>query len=321
MPHDFHRPVLADAVVAWARGPLAEPGEPARGIYVDVTCGGGGHAARLLDALRPRRAVLLDRDPAALHHARARLAPFSDRIPLDFIHAPFAQIDAVLDDLDLAAVDLVLADLGVSSHQLDTPGRGFSFQADAPLDMRMDPSTGPTAADLVAEASYEDLVRILRRYGEEPDAAAIARAIVRTRPTTTGALVRVVESALGPRRRARRRHLATRTFQALRIAVNRELEQLDALLDRAPGRLAWGGRLLAITYHSLEDRRVKRCFRRLSAPPRLPRKLPVRSNDRPRPSFVVPREARSGVIPEPGEVAKNPRARSARLRVLERRCA
>ncbi|RMG98159.1 MAG: 16S rRNA (cytosine(1402)-N(4))-methyltransferase RsmH [Deltaproteobacteria bacterium] len=223
-----------------------------------------------------------------------------------------------MDRLGVAEADFVLADLGVSSHQLDTPQRGFSFRANAALDMRMDPTQAPTAADLLAAISEDELARLLARYGEEPHARAIARAIVRDRPKTTFDLVRAVESAVPPRARPQGKHVATRTFQALRIAVNRELEQLDDFLATVPERLAPGGRLCVITYHSLEDRRVKRRFRELSRPPDLPRHLPVPDAERPRPRFAVPAAARRGCTPSAEEIAANPRARSARLRILER---
>jgi len=328
-----HVTVLADEVCAALRPALGEwgsgaPGEPPEAgapggprVLVDATAGLGGHTAALLATTRPTRAVLLDRDAHALARARARLA--ATPCPIDFVHAGFAGLAEELARLALPAVAAIVADLGVSSMQLDEPERGFSFRADGPLDMRMDPSRGATAAELLAELDAARLTRILREYGEEPEAPRIATAVVKARPTTTRGLAEVVTAATSARQRrklAGRIHPATRTFQALRIAVNDELGQLDRFLTDAPSLLGVGGRLAVITFHSLEDRRVKRRWRALSRPPEPPAHLPLRERELPRPRFSIPAGHAGGVTPGPAELESNPRARSARLRVLER-CA
>jgi 16S rRNA (cytosine1402-N4)-methyltransferase len=319
-----HVTVLAEEVCAALRPPLGEPGPgmpDAARILVDATAGLGGHTAALLATTRPTRAILLDRDPHALRLARARLthAP----CPIDFVHAGFATIAEVLAGLAIHEVAAIVADLGVSSMQLDRPERGFSLRADGPLDMRMDPSRGPTAAELLAAIDVERLTRILREHGEEPEAARIAAAIVKARPTTTRGLAEVVTAATSARQRrklAGRIHPATRTFMALRIEVNDELGQLDRFLADAPSLLVVGGRVAVITFHSLEDRRVKRRWRALARPPEPPAHLPLRELELPRPRFSVPPGYAGGVTPGPAELESNPRARSARMRVLER-CA
>jgi 16S rRNA (cytosine1402-N4)-methyltransferase len=268
------------------------------GRYVDGTVGLGGHAEELLRRSAPDgRLLALDRDPAALAHARARLAPFGDRVRFergDFREAP-AHVGA-------ESVDGVLVDLGVSSMQLDDASRGFSFSSEGPLDMRMDPEQETTAASLVNRLPERELADVIYRWGEEHRSRRIARAIVerrRARPfTTTTELAEVVRRAAG---RSRRPGLdpATLTFQALRIEVNRELEGLGAALEGLAGLLAPGGRLAAIAFHSLEDREVKQTFRALASRGyRLLTKKPVRPGDE--------------------ETRRNPRARSARLRAIER---
>jgi 16S rRNA (cytosine1402-N4)-methyltransferase len=261
----------------------------------------------------------LDRDPDALRIARTRLARFEP--PIEFVRAPFSTLAAALSDRGISQVSAIVADLGVSSLQLDSPQRGFSFRHDGPLDMRMDPQAGLSAADLLATIDVPELTRVLRDFGEEPDAGRIARAIVAARPRTTGELTRVVEQAMSaPQRRklGLRIHPATRTFQALRIRVNAELEQLDRFLADAPGLLTPGGRLAVITFHSLEDRPVKQRFRALGKGPELPPHLPLRAQELPQPEFRIPRGYAAGMTPSEDERATNPRARSARLRVLER---
>lgn len=313
-----HVTVLAEEVCAALRPALDGSGPRA---LVDATTGLGGHTAALLAVTRPTRAILLDRDADALARARVRLhdAP----CPIDFVHAGFAGLAEVLERLGIREVAAIVADLGVSSMQLDEPERGFSFRADGPLDMRMDPSRGATAAELLAEIDTGRLTRILREHGEEPEAARIAAAIVKARPTTTRGLADVVTAAISARARrklAGRIHPATRTFMALRIEVNDELGQLERFLAAAPSLLMVGGRLAVITFHSLEDRRVKRCFRALGRPPEPPAHLPLRERELPRPGFAIPPGYGSGVTPGPAELDVNPRSRSARLRVLER-CA
>ena len=267
---------------------------------VDATVGTGGHAEALLNATEARL-IGLDRDPAAIAVARDHLARFGARVSLH--HADFAAIDEVLARTGDDHVEAILADLGMSSLALDDPSRGFSFRFDGPLDMRMNPEQALTAADIVNGESEAELARILYEYGEERASRRIARTIVNAREhsriSTTGELRRIAERVLGWRQRGRV-HPATRTFQALRIAVNRELESLATLLDRAPMRLAAGGRMAVLAYHSLEDRAVKNRIRELGETAEFT--LPVRKAIRP-----------GGV-----EIAQNPRARSARLRCVER---
>ncbi len=304
----------------WAAVQLyARPEDGDVGVLVDATVGLGGHTAALLHAARPARVIVFDQDPQALERAAKRLADVP--CPVEFVHAGFARIAAVLEARGIDQVAAIIADLGVSSMQLDQPERGFSFRADGPLDMRMDPLRGRTAAQLLAEIDVERLSRILREYGEEPHARRIAAAVVAARPRTTQALADAVLEALdGKARRIRggKIHPATRTFMALRIEVNDEMGQLDRFLADAPERLTVGGRLAVITFHSLEDRRVKRRWRALSRPSSPPAHLPLTERELPRPRFGIPAGFAGGVTPGPDERHRNPRARSARLRVLER---
>jgi 16S rRNA (cytosine1402-N4)-methyltransferase len=275
---------------------------PSRGgLFVDCTVGLGGHTRALLEA-GASRILGLDRDAAALRLAGAALAGFGDRVEL--VHADYRDLPRVLDERGLAGVDGALADLGVSSMQLDAEGRGFSFRRDEPLDMRMDQSQGPTVADLVATMDEESLANVIFQYGEERYSRRIARAIVTARETdairTTGALAQIVRRAI-PRRGYQRIDPATRTFQALRIWVNRELENLDRFLQDAARRLLGGARLAVITFHSLEDRIVKHAFRALERSEAALRILTKRPT-----------------VPGDDEVDHNPRARSAKLRAIER---
>lgn len=290
----LHEPVMVQEV-----GELMLANRPA--LIVDATLGAGGHAEALLEHSACERLVGIDRDARALAAAAARLAHFGDRVVLR--QADFAALDSVLDQLGIGAVGALLADLGMSSLALDDPARGFSFQFDGPLDMRMDQGQTLSARDLVNEETEAELARIISDYGEERRARRIARLIVaarRQRPIeTTFQLRSIIERALGPRRIAGM-HPATRTFQALRIAVNRELESLAALLASGPARLAAGGRMVVLAYHSLEDRPVKEAFRALA-----------RNGE-----FVA--ITGKPIRPSGSEVARNPRARSARLRCLER---
>jgi 16S rRNA (cytosine1402-N4)-methyltransferase len=290
-----HEPVLVAEVL--------EQLAPARGgLFVDCTVGLGGHAAQLLEH-GATRLIGLDRDPAALEIARERLAPFGDRVEL--VHTDYREFGRVLDAKGSAGVDGVLADLGVSSMQLDAPGRGFSFRRDDPLDMRMDTSAGPTAADLIAEADERTLADVIYQLGEERHARRVARFIIEARKSgridTTGQLAAIVRRAV-PRKGFVRIDPATRTFQAIRIWVNRELEGLDAFIGDVARRLHPGGRMAVITFHSLEDRVVKHTLRQLQAAGEVGLKVMTK-----RP--IVPGEA---------EVERNPRARSAKLRVAER---
>ncbi len=303
-----HLPVLLHEVVAALR--------PERGgVFVDATLGLGGHAEALLAASELVRLVGIDRDPEALALAKVRLARFSDRLVT--VEGRHEDLAAHLDALGIGRVDGVLADLGVSSMQLDRPERGFSFMKDGPLDMRMGPD-GPTAADIVATASREELTRIFREWGEERMAGPIARRVVEARETapirTTGEMRRLVLRALGPRRE-KHKDPATRVFQALRIATNRELVELERFLDDAVERLALGARLSVLSYHSLEDRIVKHAFQRHTAGCTCPPSFPVCVCSRRRVMALVTKKP---VRPTLAELGENPRARSARLRVLER---
>ena len=294
-----HLPVMLEEVLTW----LAP--RPA-GVYCDGTVGLGGHAAGVLERSAPDgRVIGIDRDSEALDAARVRLMPFGDRVTL--VHARFSEAREVLDRLGLVAVDGFLVDLGVSSPQLDRPERGFSFRNDGPLDMRMDPSAGETAADLLRRVDEVELAQIIRDYGEERHAARVARAIVEARRAgdldTTGKLAALVARAIP--RHEYGKNPATRTFQALRIAVNQELEELERLLSVAADCLRPGGRLCVIAFHSLEDRIVKRRLRALAG----------RDGSGP----AVLRILTKHVVPPSGaERARNPRARSAHLRAAER---
>jgi 16S rRNA (cytosine1402-N4)-methyltransferase len=253
-----HLPVLVNEVVAWLD---PKPG----GLYCDATVGMGGHARAVLEKSAPDgRVVGLDRDPSALEAARVALEPFGERVTL--VHARFSEARQVLERLGMIPVDGFVVDLGVSSPQLDRPERGFSFRTDGPLDMRMDQTAGETAADLLRRVDEAELARIIRDYGEERHAARVANAIVTSRRTepldTTGRLAAIVARALP--RHERNKSPATRTFQALRIAVNRELEELESFLEIVADCLRPGGRLCVIAFHSLEDRIVKRRLRALA---------------------------------------------------------
>lgn len=291
-------------------------------LFVDATCGGGGHVAAILERSTPSEVLCFDRDSDALAHATQRLADAA--CPVRMFHAPFSQLAPKLAEAGITGVSAIVADLGVSSHQLDSAHRGFSFQSDGPLDMRMDRSRGRSAAEVLSEIGTAELAAVLEDYGEEPDARRIARAIVESRPRTTAELAQTVTSAMSaPQRRAlgRRIHPATRSFQAIRILVNDELGELERFLESAPSLLLVGGRLGIISFHSLEDRRVKRCFRELSRGPDLPAGVPLRDDEMPKPRYSIPRGYRSGITPSPEEVDRNPRSRSARLRVVERTSA
>ncbi len=290
-----HIPVMTAEVLQHLR--------PERGgLFVDCTVGLGGHARALLEA-GATRLIGLDRDLDALAHARDTLAPWSERVEL--VHADYRGIDDVLDSRRIAGIDGALADLGVSSLQFDAPGRGFSFQRDEPLDMRMDRATGETAADLVARSTERELADAIFQYGEERFSRRIARALVTARREapvdTTGRLAAIVRRAI-PRRGPMRIDPATRTFQALRIWVNRELEGLDRFLEAAVRRLRAGARLVVITFHSLEDRIVKHTLRALE------------HGD----EALVKVLTRKPLVPGDSEVQRNPRARSAKLRAAER---
>jgi 16S rRNA (cytosine1402-N4)-methyltransferase len=293
-----HVPVMTAEVLQFLR--------PERGgLFVDCTVGLGGHARAILEA-GATRLIGLDRDLDALGRAREALAAFGDRVRL--VHADYRAIEEVLDREHVDLVDGTLADLGVSSLQFDAPGRGFSFQRDEPLDMRMDRSGGDTAADLVARSTERELADAIFQFGEERFSRRIARAIVEARREapvdTTGRLAAIVRRAI-PRRPGRgplRIDPATRTFQALRIWVNQELDGLDRFLEAAARRLRAGARLVVITFHSLEDRIVKHTLRALEH----------------REDVAVKVLTKKPVVPSEEEVQRNPRARSAKLRAAER---
>jgi 16S rRNA (cytosine1402-N4)-methyltransferase len=289
-----HVPVMTAEVLQFLR---PESG----GLFVDCTVGLGGHARALLEA-GATRLLGLDRDLDALAQARETLAAWSDRVELE--HADYRALGDVLARRHLATTDGALADLGVSSMQFDTPGRGFSFQRDEPLDMRMDRSGGDTAADLVARSTEKDLADAIFQYGEERFSRRIARALVEARHEaavdTTGRLASIVRRAM-PHRGYSRIDPATRTFQALRIWVNRELDGLDRFVEAAVRHLRTGARLVVITFHSLEDRIVKHTLRALQQRDGLVQVL-----------------TKKPIVPSDEEVERNPRARSAKLRAAER---
>jgi len=289
------------------------------GRYCDATVGGAGHAHEILERSAPDGALLaIDRDPEALIRSRARLARFGDRAT--FCRGNYADVAAIIARLGLPPVDGLLVDLGVSSHQLEDAARGFSFAADGPLDMRMDPDAPITAAELVARLSEHELSGVIRELGEEPAARKIARAmkraLARGELRSTADLARLVSGAVGGRSPGRRRiHPATRTFQALRMMVNEELPSLQRFLDSFVDVLRPGGRVAVIAFHSLEDRAVKQALRRLANPCTCPPGLPVCACGRRR---VVLEVTHRPLRPRPEELAVNARARSARLRAAER---
>lgn len=306
-----HEPVLLAEVLQWMN--VRE-----NGVYADGTLGGGGHSAAMLTASGGTAALYgIDRDENAIAAATVRLERFPG---FHAIHGNFHAVKALLAQAGAPPLDGALLDLGVSSPQLDQAERGFSYHEDAPLDMRMDRSQGRTAAELLAEVNEGELTRILREYGEEKWAARIAHFVVERRQTqplrTTQDLVRVVDAAIPKAvRRKDDGHPARRTFQAVRIAVNDELDPLDAALEDFVDCLKPGGRLLVITFHSLEDRLTKRCFQRLQHPCVCPPKAPVCTCGREPKVRIL---ARGAVPPTAEEVARNPRARSAKLRVVEK---
>jgi 16S rRNA (cytosine1402-N4)-methyltransferase len=303
--------MVAEVVDAFAPVPA--------GLLVDGTVGGGGHAGALLEARRDNAVLGLDRDAEAVAAAGERLSGYGVRVVVR--HSGFEDLAEVVASPEVAALGRpvvgVLFDLGVSSWQLDEPGRGFTYRADAPLDMRMDRSQAMSATDVVNGYEEAELARVIARYGEERFARPIARAIVARRPVeSTAELAEVVRSAIPAPARRTGPHPARRTFQAIRIEVNRELEHLEAGLDAAFSVLAPGGRLAVLSYHSLEDRIVKGRFTAWTSRLPVPRGLPVTGiPGEPPPARLVTRGA---ARPSAAEIAANPRAESARFRVLER---
>ena len=307
-----HQSVMPEEVVRFLQ-------PRAGGIYLDGTLGGAGHAALIASYCTPDHGLLIgvDRDQEALNAARKRLAEYGDSIRL--VHGNFADLGTHLDQLGISALDGFILDLGVSSHQLDSGERGFSFQQDAPLDMRMDTSQGETAADLVNDLPEAELERIIKEYGEERWAKRVAAFIVKARSEkpveSTLQLVDIIKGAIPKAKWEERLHPATRTFQALRIAVNRELESLQQGLRSAIDHLKPGGRGVVISFHSLEDRIVKHIFREYTTGCICPRNLPVCvCGNIPQVKVLTGRP----VMATDEETSENPRARSAKLRAIEK---
>ena len=288
------------------------------GIYVDGTLGGAGHSCRIAERLTTGRLIGIDRDPVALKAAGERLAPYGDRVTL--VHSNFCEMASVLESLGISGVDGILLDLCVSSPQLDDGERGFSYMADAPLDMRMDGGDALTADTVVNTWSYEELKKILYEYGEERYAPAIASAIVRRRETapirTTLELVDVIRSAMPPAALREKQHPAKRSFQAIRIAVNDELNSVAKAMEDAIPLLNPGGRLAVITFHSLEDRIVKNAMAAAAKGCICPPEFPVCVCGR-KPQVDI--LTRKPIVSAPQELERNPRARSAKLRICQKR--
>lgn len=309
---DVHDPVMRDRIVDLLRPALQRPGS----VYVDGTLGLAGHARAVLEACPEARLVGIDRDLDAHEVARERLGDLASRATL--VHAVYDELPAVLADLGIEKVDAILLDLGLSSLQIDRTERGFAYRVDAPLDMRMNRADGPTAAEVLNTYPKSELARILKWYGEERFADRIAGAVVAARDDApfdrSGRLVEVISGAIPAAARHSGGHPAKRTFQALRIEVNRELEALQGVLPAAVGALSLGGRMAVLSYHSLEDRAVKRVFAD-GASDRAPRDLPVVPENLRAELRLLTRGAER---PDEEETAANPRAASARLRVAER---
>lgn len=309
---DVHEPVMRDRIVELLRPALQRPGA----VYVDGTLGLAGHAISVLTACPEARLIGIDRDPDAHAVARERLGDLAERATL--VQAVYDELPDVLEDLGVPEVHGILLDLGLSSLQIDRTERGFAYRVDAPLDMRMNPTTGVTAADVLNTYPQQDLARILARYGEERFADRIARAIVAERDREpferSGRLVEVISAAIPAAARHSGGHPAKRTFQALRIEVNRELAALEGVLPAAIDALAVGGRIAVLSYHSIEDRLVKRALA-AKATDRAPRALPVVPDNLKAELTLLTRGAER---PTPAETATNPRAASARLRAAER---
>lgn len=305
-----HRPVLLNECIEALR---IRPD----GIYVDGTLGRAGHSTEIAQRLTTGRLVCIDRDMEAIVAARERLAPWMDRVTL--VHSNFSELGDVLREAGVAGADGMLFDLGVSSPQLDDASRGFSYMHDAPLDMRMDESAPLTAREVVNSWSGEELRRILFDYGEERYAPQIARAIVRAREAapveTTWELVDIIKSAMPPAALREKQHPAKRSFQAIRIAVNGELDALEPMLNAAVEGLCPGGRLAVITFHSLEDRIVKKTMQTLAKGCTCPPEFPVCvCGNKPKIKLIT----RKPIVSGPVELNENPRARSAKLRVAEK---
>lgn len=304
-----HRPVLLQECI---EGLNLRPD----GIYLDGTLGRAGHSIEIARRLTTGRLICVDRDEAALDAARIRLAPWLEKVTL--VHSNFDQLVSILDELCLEKIDGMLFDLGVSSPQLDDDRRGFSYMADAPLDMRMDQSATLTAATIVNNWEESELKRILYEYGEERYAPRIAQKMIQYRQDkpieTTLELVSIIKNAMPAKALREKQHPAKRTFQAIRIAVNDELMSVARLLENAAGRLNVGGRLAVITFHSLEDRIVKTRFAALAKGCICPPDFPVCVCGQ---KAAVKLVNRKPIVPSEQEIAENPRARSAKLRVVQ----
>ena len=287
----MHTPVLAEEVIEWLR---IRP----EGTYVDATTGTAGHAVEIARRLTTGRLLAIDRDPQALEIARERLKPYEEKVFL--VHAEFSRIGELQGEMNMPPFDGVLADLGISTLELDSPERGFSFRWAAPLDMRMNPDLPLTAAEIVNHWSERELADLLYQKAEERDSRRIARAIVRARPIRDTEHLATVVAGVRKVRGRQKLQPATKTFLALRIAVNREEEELEQFLSRTPATLAPGGRWIVLSYHSLEDRPVKRAFQKLEREG----------------SFRV--LTRKVIVPSEEEIRTNPRARSAKMRVAEK---
>lgn len=287
------------------------------GIYLDCTLGGGGHSELILKKLTTGRLIAIDKDEEALAFAKSRLSEYGDKVT--FVHSDFKRADEVLDDLNIDRIDGVLMDLGVSSYQLDAAERGFSYRFDAPLDMRMDKTQFLTAFNVVNEYNELDIADILFRYGEERYARKIAANIIRYRQQqsirTTGQLAEIVEKSYPPKERFKGGNPCKRTFQAIRIEVNGELRELDEIIGKLAERLNKGGRICVITFHSLEDRIVKREFQYLEAKCICPPKQPVCTCNKMQTVKIITKKP---LTASEEELAVNPRAQSAKLRVAER---
>jgi len=301
-----HEPVLLQEIIE-----AFSAREP--GVLVDCTLGGAGHSRALLESIDGLKLIGLDRDPTAIKVGQERLAEFGDRVTL--VQACFSELEAVLADLGVPGVDGLLADFGVSSHQLDTPERGFSFRHDGPLDMRMNPESGESAADLLKGISEEDLGAAIKEYGEERHARRVARAILSADPLprTTGELADIVRSVVRPAKDGL--DPATRTFQGLRILVNRELDEVGRWLESSTRVLNDGGLVAAISFHSLEDRVVKQGFRAAAISCVCPPQFPICNCDTKATLKVLTRRP---IIPSSEELGRNPRSRSSKLRLAER---
>ena len=313
-PEKVHTSVLLNEVIKWLN-PKAD------GLYLDGTLGMGGHSCAILQAAGGNAQLVgLDRDEQALDMAGSRLAPFGGKVHR--FHLAFSKFEAALDELGWDNIDGAVLDLGVSSLHLDRAERGFSFIKDGPLDMRMDPSGGmPPASSIVNKGSYSDLIRIMKLYGEEPMASKIAKAIIQKREekkiSTTLELASIIEQAYPAKRRAlSRTHPATKTFQGLRVAVNSELEELQIFLKMIPGRLKPGARIAVISFHSLEDRIVKKTFKEHSQGCDCPPMQPVCTCGKVHHLNIITKKP---ILPTEEEMKRNRRSRSAKLRIAERK--